>query len=113
MPRLYDGHPPLGAEAKGGKDTAQVHLSLSASYNRPHTRAGVPSCTPTHTPALRFAPVQSPKPSPGLPHLLGRIVADPTKRRSISGTPLPVGPRLRSEERRVGKECRSRWSPYH
>src|SRR5260221_9967511 len=23
------------------------------------------------------------------------------------------GPRLRSEERRVGKECRSRWSPYH
>src|SRR5574340_1284062 len=23
------------------------------------------------------------------------------------------GKRLRSEERRVGKECRSRWSPYH
>src|SRR3712207_7658699 len=23
------------------------------------------------------------------------------------------GRRLRSEERRVGKECRSRWSPYH
>ena len=22
-------------------------------------------------------------------------------------------PRDRSEERRVGKECRSRWSPYH
>ena len=22
-------------------------------------------------------------------------------------------PRARSEERRVGKECRSRWSPYH
>ena len=30
---------------------------------------------------------------------------------------LTVGPRMRSEERRVGKECallcRSRWSPYH
>ena len=26
---------------------------------------------------------------------------------------IPVGPQLRSEERRVGKECRSRWSPYH
>ena len=26
-----------------------------------------------------------------------------------SGKKLPV----RSEERRVGKECRSRWSPYH
>ena len=24
-----------------------------------------------------------------------------------------IGKRLRSEERRVGKECRSRWSPYH
>ena len=23
------------------------------------------------------------------------------------------GWRVRSEERRVGKECRSRWSPYH
>ena len=23
------------------------------------------------------------------------------------------GDQLRSEERRVGKECRSRWSPYH
>ena len=22
-------------------------------------------------------------------------------------------PEIRSEERRVGKECRSRWSPYH
>ena len=25
----------------------------------------------------------------------------------------PYGKLLRSEERRVGKECRSRWSPYH
>ena len=24
-----------------------------------------------------------------------------------------LAPRSRSEERRVGKECRSRWSPYH
>src|SRR3989441_11477194 len=26
---------------------------------------------------------------------------------------LPADVALRSEERRVGKECRSRWSPYH
>ena len=25
----------------------------------------------------------------------------------------PNGVETRSEERRVGKECRSRWSPYH
>src|SRR5256886_5805891 len=37
----------------------------------------------------------------------------------IGGAPREVGDsaachyRLRSEERRVGKECRSRWSPYH
>jgi len=27
--------------------------------------------------------------------------------------PSPLGGPFRSEERRVGKECRSRWSPYH
>ena len=26
---------------------------------------------------------------------------------------LPIAAVVRSEERRVGKECRSRWSPYH
>src|SRR3712207_8683013 len=26
---------------------------------------------------------------------------------------LPIVGDVRSEERRVGKECRSRWSPYH
>src|SRR5258706_6869204 len=32
----------------------------------------------------------------------------------IGPRPQCVGlPRQRSEERRVGKECRSRWSPYH
>src|SRR3712207_8002892 len=29
------------------------------------------------------------------------------------GTKGPLSVRFRSEERRVGKECRSRWSPYH
>src|SRR2546429_505783 len=27
--------------------------------------------------------------------------------------PESISYRVRSEERRVGKECRSRWSPYH
>ena len=31
---------------------------------------------------------------------------------SIFSTDL-ISERSRSEERRVGKECRSRWSPYH
>ena len=29
------------------------------------------------------------------------------------GVELPYEEAKRSEERRVGKECRSRWSPYH
>ena len=32
---------------------------------------------------------------------------------AISTTVDYAGATLRSEERRVGKECRSRWSPYH
>src|SRR5271166_5288395 len=31
----------------------------------------------------------------------------------LTGRPLAERRSLRSEERRVGKECRSRWSPYH
>ena len=29
------------------------------------------------------------------------------------GDEVEIFIKLRSEERRVGKECRSRWSPYH
>ena len=31
----------------------------------------------------------------------------------VAGLTLLRALRRRSEERRVGKECRSRWSPYH
>src|SRR5256885_16739023 len=31
----------------------------------------------------------------------------------VIGNGVVVDPSVRSEERRVGKECRSRWSPYH
>ena len=33
--------------------------------------------------------------------------------RTSAGLPAPLAHTIRSEERRVGKECRSRWSPYH
>ena len=35
------------------------------------------------------------------------------KRRAFLCFSAVLGAALRSEERRVGKECRSRWSPYH
>ena len=34
-------------------------------------------------------------------------------RRDTSLGPESLAHLIRSEERRVGKECRSRWSPYH
>ena len=35
------------------------------------------------------------------------------RERHYAGGKIPGGFFKRSEERRVGKECRSRWSPYH
>ena len=40
-----------------------------------------------------------------LGHNRAKVVLEPFER--------GYGHTLRSEERRVGKECRSRWSPYH
>src|SRR2546430_12123958 len=41
---------------------------------------------------------------------LAREISPDTPFVFVSGT---IGEEYRSEERRVGKECRSRWSPYH
>ena len=48
----------------------------------------------------------------GLTYLLGKTVFGD---RRIAGTAALISASnpIRSEERRVGKECRSRWSPYH
>src|SRR2546425_13338283 len=61
----------------------------------------------------------------GGPEDIGRLTVYVTDRQTYLATLQPLGevPRrlmgrhypamARSEERRVGKECRSRWSPYH
>ena len=38
---------------------------------------------------------------------------DATTTSNHSGFRTNLATKMRSEERRVGKECRSRWSPYH
>ena len=38
---------------------------------------------------------------------------DPDRERKYATELVALAPEIRSEERRVGKECRSRWSPYH
>ena len=52
---------------------------------------------PLHSPAEHTAPLVAVEAQ-------GAILRDAEGREYIDG---------RSEERRVGKECRSRWSPYH
>src|SRR5260370_32752476 len=47
------------------------------------------------------------------PGLADRGAADQKQEAAALGARGQPGPRSRSEERRVGKECRSRWSPYH
>src|SRR3712207_6747605 len=42
-----------------------------------------------------------------------RFVADTVLMEGYGFEPAAALPDVRSEERRVGKECRSRWSPYH
>ena len=66
-------------------------------------------------PATHFPPSISRHPFPAnqfpatrFPPPISRQHFPPYRSRSF-----PPFSRLRSEERRVGKECRSRWSPYH
>ena len=51
------------------------------------------------------------------PELLNRIdeqiIFKPLSEDSVRKILIPMIKEIRSEERRVGKECRSRWSPYH
>ena len=40
-------------------------------------------------------------------------IVEETKKILAIDSPSGYTKEVRSEERRVGKECRSRWSPYH
>ena len=56
--------------------------------------------------------------APGLEECEGLLCVDLLRRSGVEVTIAAVGGEkivksARSEERRVGKECRSRWSPYH
>src|SRR3989475_4299559 len=62
----------------------------------------------------RTSPFQAESPSlpPGSVAAGGRAALRPA-RTGATGRRSSRAPPPRSEERRVGKECRSRWSPYH
>src|SRR2546425_621579 len=82
----------------------QLHFFFQAEDGiRDKLVTGVQTC------ALPISPDRPPPPEfPYLPRLCGWHPPC-TFRKACSG-PRPL---RRSEERRVGKECRSRWAPYH
>ena len=45
--------------------------------------------------------------------MLKEKIPNPARRKLGGGGRFALVEKGRSEERRVGKECRSRWSPYH
>src|SRR2546429_7521025 len=62
--------------------------------------------------ALAMAATESPrKLTEAIANFLREVLTD--QERSSRPQVLPKAAGKRSEERRVGKECRSRWSPYH
>src|SRR3712207_9546984 len=64
-------------------------------------------CLSSDTPIVRYVDLRLP--------VRRLIVAPPLKILGMVASPRGLDPLdvERSEERRVGKECRSRWSPYH
>src|SRR5256885_13912475 len=78
--------PALTAVVLGVHALALLGLPLWSQVSAPHTEVAA-----MQTRALSLP--EPPAPPPAAP------------------VPAPKAPR--SEERRVGKECRSRWSPYH
>src|SRR5216683_4147639 len=115
-----------------GSDSAdQLSSRLASPRGRRSTRtAGAAASLPRPTPRRRAPWWHSPATSPAIswgrasastastPGPSTRPCTPPSPRSSGRASPA-VFPwagwrsRRRSEERRVGKECRSRWSPYH
>src|SRR5256885_4613766 len=75
----------------------------------------LPICTGTNGLVNSTLGLGSPIPSFD-PQLTGSLQLDKNNTEAVTlFSPAPGGviAQNRSEERRVGKECRSRWSPYH
>src|SRR2546425_12628079 len=100
-----------------GMDQDAVLCAVCTPQRFIHDVVVMPSCyvrnelvTDRTDAALFFPEVHQPTPSEqGLFHLHAEAFFKIDFPCRVVGVTIP----LRSEERRVGKECRSRWSPYH
>src|SRR5204863_9902723 len=106
MTRPQHGGPAL-PERIGG--LAAVAANLSWSWNR-NARALFRSLDPALWRRTQHNPIELLRRV--APERLAACAADPEFLRLYDVVAAAVA-QDRSEERRVGKECRSRWSPYH
>src|SRR3712207_7551632 len=90
------------------------------SSRRRHTRYWRDWSSDVCSSDLGYPPAREVDAQPVVVELVGALARGdgrPAHDGSYAGDQLAHGERLgdvvRSEERRVGKECRSRWSPYH
>src|SRR5256885_6631876 len=88
-----------------GVQTCALPIYFIAGFN-----PGIGGRTDSRSTGFNFGPV-----SLGVQHQLNREYGSTPALalRADAYMPTARGARGRSEERRVGKECRSRWSPYH
>src|ERR1039457_1307323 len=102
MQHLEFGRFQVGVEASLRQFDELLFADLVEQGHR-GSRLSMEALTVTVHPEDPAYPIQSKVENPGaeVPRLI--------KRKVTSGRTV----RRRSEERRVGKECRSRWSPYH
>src|SRR2546430_10070273 len=83
------------------------------------TVTGVQTCAlpicrvPVRPPVLELVCREIDEPRAVLVHIAKQKVVRTVREAQRNGTCLDRVEVRRSEERRVGKECRSRWSPYH
>src|SRR5574337_117724 len=94
-------------EEKGEKRPARPRPRAGSPHRWPAQVAGTWRAGPVSDDRRRGADAGR---AGGALSIGARHLARPARRGSVSGS-VQLAPR--SEERRVGKECRSRWSPYH
>src|ERR1051325_9414028 len=101
-----DGEPTVDRGSKCGRGVLDGHDSIMQAPMRDRTR-GEP--VKLHAALLRSSPrKRGPRAKNWMPAFAGMSGRVSPSRHLEHAFDLD-----RSEERRVGKECRSRWSPYH
>src|SRR2546427_13121832 len=85
----------------------------------PRSGAAQAALTPADSAILNYQPLRRLVLAPSVMRRVSMLAAGLDRevvlclRGAIRGDTAVVDDFVRSEERRVGKECRSRWSPYH